>query len=70
MLMLTAMIGAVSCATVNDVAFCGPEFTGAINRLAVELDHPSTRDALGKAGTAVVKATDAGCTQLVSPSRL
>lgn len=70
MLMLTVMIGVVSCATANDAAFCGPEFTGAINRLAVELDHPSTRDALGRAGTAVVKATDAGCTQPVSQRRL
>jgi len=61
MLIITGIIGATGCANVNNAAFCGPDFTGAINRLAIELDNPGTREALGIAGTAVVLATDAGC---------
>ena len=59
MLILT---GVSACAVRgSDAAFCGPDYTGAIDRLAKELDHPSTRDPLGQAGTAVVVGHDAGC---------
>jgi len=46
---------------VSDAAFCGPDFTGAIDRLAMALPDPMTPDAVGRAGTAVVLAHDAGC---------
>lgn len=60
--MLTATIlGVTTCGAVSDAAFCGPDYTEAIERLAVELDHPATRDPLGRAGTAVVTGHDAGC---------
>ena len=62
MVLLTMTIGLSACTDgKNDAAFCGPAFTGAIDRLALDLDHPTTRDELGKSGTAVVLAHDAGC---------
>lgn len=60
--MLTiALIGVSACAPVSDAAFCGPDFTGAIDDLAEALPHPQTPDVVGMAGTRVVLAHDAGC---------
>jgi len=63
MMLMIALIGASACTPVNDAAFCGPDFTGAIGRLADALPDPMTPDAVGRAGTAVVLAHDAGCAQ-------
>ena len=62
MVLLMTTTGLSGCTNgINNAAFCGPAFTGAIDRLAADLDHPTTRDELGKSGTAVVLAHDAGC---------
>ena len=56
------LVGVTSCALgTSDAAFCGPDFTGAIERLADALPNPLTPDDVGKAGTAVVRGHDAGC---------
>jgi hypothetical protein len=55
------LLGVASCLGVSDAAFCGPDFTGAIDRLARALPHPDTPDEVGRAGTAVVVGHDAGC---------
>ena len=61
-MLIAILIGAQGCASVgSDAAFCGPGFTGAIERLADALPDPMTPDAVGQAGTAVVLAHDAGC---------
>jgi len=61
--MLTICLGVSGCFPVgNDAAFCGLDYTGAIDRLAVALPDPNTPDAVGKAGTAVIAGHDAGCT--------
>ena len=60
LLMMTTGVGA--CVPVSDqAAFCGPAFTGAIERLADALPDPATPDGVGIAGTAVILAHDAGC---------
>ena len=61
MIMTMVMVGAVSCAPVSDAAFCGPAYSGAIERLADALPNPATPDGVGIAGTAVILAHDAGC---------
>jgi hypothetical protein len=61
MMLMIALIGASACTPVSDAAFCGPDFTWAIGRLADALPDPMTPDAVGQAGTAVVLAHDAGC---------
>ena len=61
LILLTMTIGAASCMSVSDAAFCGPDFTGAIERLADALPDPATPEDIGRAGTAVVLAHDAGC---------
>lgn len=61
MMLMTALTGASACMHVSDAAFCGPDFTEAIDRLATALPDPMTPDAVGRAGTAVVLAHDAGC---------
>ena len=59
--MLT-LLGVTSCSLgTSDAAFCGPDFTGAIERLANALPNPATPDEVGRAGTAVVRGHDAGC---------
>lgn len=58
---MTLLLGVTSCVGVSDAAFCGPDFTGAIDRLADALPHPDTPDEVGRAGTAVVVGHDAGC---------
>jgi hypothetical protein len=55
------LLGVTSCLGVSDAAFCGPDFTGAIERLAIELPDPMTPEGVGRAGTAVVLGHDAGC---------
>jgi hypothetical protein len=55
------LLGVTSCLGVSDAAFCGPDFTGAIERLAVELPNPDTPESVGQAGTAVIVGHDAGC---------
>ena len=61
LILLMMTTGAMSCAPVSDAAFCGPAFTGAIERLADALPDPATPDGVGIAGTAVILAHDAGC---------
>jgi hypothetical protein len=57
-----SLIGVNSCALgTSDAAFCGPDYTSAIEALAEALPHPDTPDSVGRAGTAVVKGHDAGC---------
>lgn len=58
---MTLLLGVTSCLGVTDAAFCGPDFTAAIERLADALPHPDTPDEVGRAGTAVVVGHDAGC---------
>lgn len=58
--MLT-FLGVTGCWGGIDAAFCGPDFTGAIERLADALPNPQTPDDVGRAGTAVVLGHDAGC---------
>ncbi|KEJ97441.1 hypothetical protein SAMN05444149_101880 [Pseudosulfitobacter pseudonitzschiae] len=61
-IVMLPLIGVTSCAIgTSDAAFCGPEYTGAIERLAEALPDPLTPDAVGRAGTAVVRGHDAGC---------
>lgn len=61
-IVMLPLIGATSCAIgTSDAAFCGPDFTGAIERLATALPDPATPDSVGQAGTAVVRGHDAGC---------
>ena len=55
------LTGATSCATDSDAAFCGPDFSGAIERLADALPDPNTPDEVGRAGTSLILAYDAGC---------
>ena len=55
------LLGVTSCLGVSDAAFCGPDFTGAIERLAVALPNPLTPDNVGIAGAAVIAGHDAGC---------
>jgi hypothetical protein len=55
------LLGVASCFSATDAAFCGPDFTGAIDRLATELPDPMTPEGVGRAGTAVVLGHDAGC---------
>lgn len=55
------LIGVSGCGTVNDAAFCGPDFSAAVDRLAIALPDPNTPDEVGKAGTAIVLGHDAGC---------
>ena len=55
------LLGVTACLNVTDAAFCGPDYTGAIDRLATALPDPNTPDAVGRAGTAVVLGHDAGC---------
>ncbi|WP_161487236.1 MULTISPECIES: hypothetical protein [unclassified Sulfitobacter] len=55
------LLGATGCVRGSDAAFCGPDFTGAVDRLAEALPHPDTPDSVGQAGTAVVLGHDAGC---------
>jgi len=62
-LTMLAVIGAASCTNVSDAAFCGPVYTEAIERLAQTLPNPETPDDVGRAGTAVVLAHDAVCSQ-------
>ena len=58
----TMVLGVAGCKTdVSDAAFCGPDFTQAIQRLATALPDAETPNAVGQAGTAVVLAHDAGC---------
>ena len=61
LILLTMTIGVAGCTSVSDAAFCGPDFTGAIERLADALPNPDTPDNVGRAGTSVVLAHDAGC---------
>lgn len=61
LILLMTTIGVVSCTSVSDAAFCGPDYTGAIERLADALPNPATPDDVGRAGTAVILAHDAGC---------
>lgn len=63
LILLMMTIGAASCTNVSDAAFCGPAYTGAIQRLADALPNPDTPDDVGRAGTAVVLGHDAGCNQ-------
>lgn len=58
---MTLLLGVTSCLGVSDAAFCGPDYTAAIDRLAVALPNPDTPDEVGRAGTAVVVGHDAGC---------
>lgn len=58
---LLMIIGASGCLSASDAAFCEPDFTEAIQRLADVLPDPATPDDVGQAGTAVVLAHDAGC---------
>ena len=59
---MTTMTGLSGCVSgTSDAAFCGPAFTGAIERLADALPDPATPDGVGIAGTAVILAHDAGC---------
>lgn len=58
---ILVILGATACTSVSDAAFCGESFTGAIDRLADALPDPLTPDSVGRAGTAVVLAHDAGC---------
>ncbi|UOA14544.1 hypothetical protein [Sulfitobacter dubius] len=61
-ILMLPLIGVSSCAIgTSDAAFCGPDFTGVIERLADALPDPQTPDAVGKAGAAVVLGHDAGC---------
>lgn len=59
MMMALGVTGCV--AEVSDAAFCGPDFTQAIQRLADALPNAETPDTVGQAGTVVVLAHDAGC---------
>ena len=61
LILMTILIGATACTSASDAAFCGPDFTGAIERLADALPNPDTPDSVGRAGTAVVFGHDAGC---------
>ena len=60
-ILMLPLLGVTSCLGVSDAAFCGPDFTAAIDRLADALPHPDTPDEVGRAGTAVVVGHDAGC---------
>lgn len=59
---MIALTGVSACNVAgSDAAFCGPDFTGAVQELAEALPHPDTPDSVGRAGTAVVRGHDAGC---------
>ena len=61
---LITLLGVTGCASVgSDAAFCGPDFTGAIDMLAEALPHPNTPDEVGRAGVAVIAGHDAGCSK-------
>ena len=60
-ILMLPILGATSCLGVTDAAFCGPDYTGAIDRLAKALPHPDTPEEVGRTGTAVVLGHDAGC---------
>jgi hypothetical protein len=61
-ILMLPLLGVNSCMNgTSDTAFCGPDFTGAIERLADALPNPQTPDDVGRAGTAVVRGHDAGC---------
>ncbi len=60
-IMLMTLLGVTGCSVGIDAAFCGPDYTGAIERLAKALPDPRTPDAVGKAGVAVIAGHDAGC---------
>ena len=60
--MILMAIGVTGCAAeINDAAFCGPDFSGAIARLAEVLPDPNTPNKVGRAGTSLILAHDAGC---------
>lgn len=60
-MLMIALIGASACTPASDAAFCGPDYTAAIDKLAKALPNPETPDDVGRAGTAVVLGHDAGC---------
>ena len=62
LILLMMTTGAMSCTTVSDAAFCGPDFTGVIADLADALPAlPAEYDDVGRKGTTVIVAHDAGC---------
>lgn len=61
-LMALALIGVTACTKPNDAAFCGPSYSGAVDRLGTEaLAHKATPEALGNAVADVVTGHKAGC---------
>lgn len=57
-----ALTGLAGCAGVSDAAFCGPDYTRAVQKLRAGLEqHPETPDAVGEPGTDVVLGHEAGC---------
>lgn len=57
-----AVIGLSGCAATSDAAFCGPDFTQAVQGLRAGLEqYPDTPDAVGEPGTDVVLGHEAGC---------
>lgn len=63
-LFLTGLVltGVTACTTPNDAAFCGPTYSGAVNRLAQEaLAYEATPEPLGNAVADVVTGHKAGC---------
>jgi len=65
LIMMLALAGASGCAMPqNDAAFCGPDFTDAVQRAGKEaLAYPDTPEALGVAVADVVTGHRAGCAQ-------
>ena len=61
-LMVLALIGVTACTKPNDAAFCGPTYSGAVERLSKEaLAHEATPEPLGNAVADVVTGHRAGC---------
>ena len=57
-----ALIGLSGCVATSDAAFCGPDYTRAVQGLRAGLEqHPETPDAVGEPGTDVVLGHEAGC---------
>lgn len=59
--LITLVTGVTGCVRESDAAFCGPDFTAAMDGHATALQDPMTPDIVGMTGTAVVLAHDAGC---------
>lgn len=61
-LMVLALVGVTACTRPSDAAFCGPTYSGAVDRLGKEaLAHKATPEALGNAVADVVTGHKAGC---------